>query len=228
MVLGHDNSGFQPQPYWETLRDAVNKKEYLQTLIEGFQIANSIPEEDFDIMLTIMYRTRQEFDLMTLCELGESINKINWFYFRSGFLQEYINQIPQLVYPNWYSASFISEFPENSVLWGHYGDSHRGVCLIFKIYKEPHQGNLHMLLKRPESSNGDSDAVKIQLKNITYADERESEVEFFKRLWTNMKSSASTMFSKSAGKRWNAFSATMRREHLRTASTGENRALRSA
>jgi hypothetical protein len=118
-------------------------------------------------------------------KLGESIKKINWFYFRSSFLQEYLEQLPQLVYPNWYTASFMTEFPKNSVLWGHYGDSHKGMCMIFKAAIDEKQHDPHLMLKLPKDDESEySSPSRFQLKNILYSNEKEPEVEFFKRLWT--------------------------------------------
>jgi len=47
------------------------------------------------------------------------------------FPEKYIDQINSLMYPNWYTACFMSNCTNSSV-WGHYGDNHKGVCLKFK------------------------------------------------------------------------------------------------
>lgn len=46
------------------------------------------------------------------------------------FPKQYISQIEKLVFPDWYTACFMSECKSSSV-WGHYGDNHSGACLIF-------------------------------------------------------------------------------------------------
>lgn len=46
------------------------------------------------------------------------------------FPKEYVSQIEKLVFPDWYTACFMSECKSSSV-WGHYGDNHSGACLIF-------------------------------------------------------------------------------------------------
>jgi len=46
------------------------------------------------------------------------------------FSDEYISQLEKLVFPEWYTACFMSECNSSSA-WGHYGDNHTGVCLIF-------------------------------------------------------------------------------------------------
>lgn len=53
----------------------------------------------------------------------------NFVYF--DFSEAYVRGIERLVFPDWYTACFMSECT-NSAVWGHYGDHHRGVCLIFR------------------------------------------------------------------------------------------------
>ena len=183
ILFGHDDAGFQPQPFWMTLQNSINERPLLKQFVDAIKMGDSNSEEQIDAIFSILAKEMQENNLKMLCEKEEVFNKITWSYFRSVFQQEYLEYIPQLVYPNWYSASFISEFPKNSVLWGHYGDSNMGVCLVFKAHDEDHQKNLHILLKRPE--NGSHGSVqKMHLNQIYYSDEREFDVEFFKRLWT--------------------------------------------
>ena len=42
----------------------------------------------------------------------------------------YLRHIESLVFPDWYAACF-SKSHDNSSMWGHYADAHRGVCLVF-------------------------------------------------------------------------------------------------
>lgn len=51
------------------------------------------------------------------------------------FPEVFIKKLELHVYPEWYTACFMSECTNSSV-WGHYGDSHTGVCLVFKAEKE--------------------------------------------------------------------------------------------
>lgn len=47
------------------------------------------------------------------------------------FNRRYLSRLEYLSFPEWYTACFMSEF-KNSSVWGHYGDNHTGVCLIFE------------------------------------------------------------------------------------------------
>jgi hypothetical protein len=185
ILFGHDKAEFQPQPIWDSLQELVADEGYLSKIMNIIKLAESISDEEVNVLFMVTNLTIQQLNLVQNTRVGESIKKINWFYFRSSFLQEYLEQLPQLVYPNWYSASFMTAFPENPVLWGHYGDSHKGVCLIFKTAMDVNQQNPNLMLKCPKENESDySQPSRFQLKNIVYSDEKESEVEFFKRLWT--------------------------------------------
>ena len=65
------------------------------------------------------------------------------------FPQYYISEIVGLVYPEWYVACFLMDF-KNSSVWAHYGDHHRGACLVFDGGEDP--DNLHLRLTAPDIS----------------------------------------------------------------------------
>jgi len=47
------------------------------------------------------------------------------------FSSRYLDRLEEIAFPKWYTSCFMSEC-ENSSVWGHYGDNHRGMCLIFE------------------------------------------------------------------------------------------------
>ena len=61
------------------------------------------------------------------------------------FPRAYIKQLGQLLYPDWYVACFMKDY-RNSSTWGHYGDNHKGVCLIFEA--EMIQGACNLTLNQ--------------------------------------------------------------------------------
>ena len=46
------------------------------------------------------------------------------------FPQNYLKRLESLLWHQWYTACFMKNY-HNSSAWGHYGDGHKGVCLIF-------------------------------------------------------------------------------------------------
>ena len=103
----------------------------------------------------------------------------------NDFPAVYLQEIEKLIYPHWYTACFMSN-PENSAMWGHYADSHRGVCLKFKTHgaSEARHINLHGANGIQGSMSGTnivSGLSKLQLHKIEYYDTY-PEVDFFKSL----------------------------------------------
>lgn len=47
------------------------------------------------------------------------------------FPKAYLEQLERLLWPRWYTACFMNSC-HNSSVWGHYGDNHKGICLIFE------------------------------------------------------------------------------------------------
>lgn len=185
ILFGHDKAGFQPQTeFWGYLQKLTS-----QNHMEDMFNAMSNPEmkdETFDILMAISSQAIQQLNLLSYCKLGEQAKLINWGYFMMDFPQKYLSEIPRLVYPNWYSASFMSEFPENTVLWGHYADNHKGVCLIFEAEQDNNHADPYISIERPTSynSNGANTGYSpISFKKVNYENTRE-QVDFFKRLWT--------------------------------------------
>jgi hypothetical protein len=74
--------------------------------------------------------TRSQMDLIYRHNGVIDRDKKNRNLVINDFSEEYISQLEKLVFPEWYTACFMTECKSSSV-WGHYGDSHTGVCLIF-------------------------------------------------------------------------------------------------
>ncbi|TFH90474.1 DUF2971 domain-containing protein [Vibrio ouci] len=56
-------------------------------------------------------------------------------FFVLEFPKDYIESLQALLFPAWATSCFVSD-SENSAMWGHYADSHKGCCLIFKPMNE--------------------------------------------------------------------------------------------
>ncbi|MCL2817655.1 MAG: DUF2971 domain-containing protein, partial [Clostridiales bacterium] len=159
---------------WTEIQDIVNAGHQKNML----DLINKIEENDVDVMMEINSQIAQQMNLRSYCKLGKDAKLINWGYFSSGFLSEYIENLPRLIYPHWYAASFMGNFPESTALWGHYADSHKGVCLIFSTEKSEDTGRLCIDIERSSGC-----ALKEHSFNkVSYENER-VRVDFFKRLW---------------------------------------------
>ena len=90
------------------------------------------------------------------------------------FPRKYLNEVEGLLWPKWYTACFMKSY-HNSSVWGHYGDKHRGACLIFESEKTGSSNSLEL------HQGTDDSRRKIQFHEISYRD-KPSEVEFFRSI----------------------------------------------
>jgi hypothetical protein len=106
-----------------------------------------------------------------------------WNVIASTFPEVYLNSLENLSYGDWYTACFVAE-PTQASMWGHYGDSHRGVCLKFRTSVLP-SGEPALTLNRLTGVGGSVAASKPlyqftpqPLHEVRYAD-RYAEIDFF-------------------------------------------------
>ena len=66
------------------------------------------------------------------CSRPQNTSEENRQLVTLDFPKVYLKQlVTNLLYPRWYAACFTKDY-KNSSVWGHYGDGHKGVCLIFE------------------------------------------------------------------------------------------------
>ena len=61
------------------------------------------------------------------------------------FPKVYVEQLERLLWAKWYTACFMKSY-HNSSVWGHYGDKHTGVCLIFEGIETDNLNSLELNL----------------------------------------------------------------------------------
>jgi len=91
-----------------------NKEEKL--ISEIFAIKRQFQEQIF-----LLSKYNEKFDK----------NKPNKNLVVNNFPGVYLDRLNELIFPEWYTACFMSEC-KNSSVWGHYGENHTGICLMFK------------------------------------------------------------------------------------------------
>lgn len=67
--------------------------------------------------------------------LNNNLSLENWGFIVYDFADAYIDKLVDLTFPEVYSASFLESY-ENSSIWAHYADGHKGICLIFEADDE--------------------------------------------------------------------------------------------
>lgn len=110
----------------------------LFTLISDFERIEDSP--DTELVFSMLSHYFEDISTQYKSQWNDNINNHefnNKIFLLTEFTTAYVNKLEELIFPNWYSASFVSTC-DNLSLWGHYGDGHKGVCLKFKTLN---QGN---------------------------------------------------------------------------------------
>ena len=95
---------------------------------------------------------------------SEATARLNHDLVLLDFPRKYLAQLPRILYPDWYVACFLEDC-RNSSVWAHYGDNHKGACLIFDATED--SGQLGLELKRITGSSGhrDTDSGEVTTKS---------------------------------------------------------------
>ena len=80
------------------------------------------------VLRTSQARLKQSLDRRDLLE--DRIHKNTPLIL--DFPRAYLEFMKRKAHPEWYTACFMRNYTNSSV-WAHYGDHHRGVCLIFDV-----------------------------------------------------------------------------------------------
>lgn len=97
------------------------------------QIATLVKESGGDLkkiekFFSCIENTHDQIILANKCKVAQGKNNIAFVLF--DFPEKFLTRLESILYPEWYSASFMASY-SNSSTWSHYGDSHKGVCLVF-------------------------------------------------------------------------------------------------
>ncbi len=90
------------------------------------------------------------------------------------FPKVYVEQLERLLWPKWYTACFMKSY-HNSSVWGHYGDKHTGICLIFDAIKTDNSHSLELNRKTGSGSR------KMPFYEVHYA-HKPNEIDFFRSI----------------------------------------------
>jgi hypothetical protein len=113
------------------LENFLKEKDPIIDLLNRAEEELSGSNEIASVFFLVAGKVSTELNLLTAFHnntLSASSNKFFLFY---EFPQAYVARIEEMVYPNWYTACFMKSCNDSSV-WGHYGEQHKGVCLKFK------------------------------------------------------------------------------------------------
>lgn len=104
---------------------------FIGLIQEGFN-KNNKEKELSSLLFSASKSVNDQIELIHRFNKVIDDSKKNKNFVIIDFPKDYISQLEKLIFPNWYTACFMSECTNSSV-WGHYGDNHSGVCLVFNI-----------------------------------------------------------------------------------------------
>ncbi|CAM4050857.1 DUF2971 domain-containing protein [Rahnella bruchi] len=112
------------------------EKEVRGIIERGFieKVESNLKSENGDRKIqTLFSATKSVLIQLSLSGFHNNImdaKKKNRYMVVFSFPDRYITSLEQLMYPDWYTACFMTS-STNSSVWGNYGDNHQGVCMIF-------------------------------------------------------------------------------------------------
>ncbi|EJU9737927.1 DUF2971 domain-containing protein, partial [Vibrio parahaemolyticus] len=154
------------------ISEEINSSEEENNLELIFQHCNSVKEQ-IHLSNLLDMEPIEKSDKEKLNAFTNSVNM------NRNFPSLYIKKLEDLAYPRWFTACFMSEC-ENASVWGHYGDNHTGICLIY----ESDENNC-LRIERPVSSSNNCTRSEFRphdLKEITYSDSNSRAIDFFNSL----------------------------------------------
>lgn len=128
---------------------------------------------------------QRQVDLIRYLDTNEELSKA-WHAIFYTFPEHYVDSLRDLVYYNWYTACFVAD-PTHAAMWGHYGDSHQGICLKFRAELGERQSPLLKLHGITGWSGGPKGGgpiygeIPLPFERVTYTDKL-PEVDFFRSI----------------------------------------------
>lgn len=116
----------------KTFSGLLKKSGNIVDLVNKIESETRSSKNTSDNFFSITNMHSQQMKLIKMYNLTEKDINSSTFFLISDFPEKYLLRLEASIYPDWYCASFLDNC-NNSSIWGHYGDNHRGVCLKFKV-----------------------------------------------------------------------------------------------
>ena len=148
--------------------EKIHTEEEIHTELQGLEARENtrrfVQQRNMHQMSTQQYNA----------SVREEIFRKNCQLVIADFPRIYLNEVERLLWPKWYTACFMKNY-HNSSVWGHYGDGHRGACLIFETVNMGESNGLKFNKVRGKSEK------TMPFHEVSYAD-KPGEVDFFRSI----------------------------------------------
>jgi hypothetical protein len=181
----YHREGIIPHPIFSFNIDEQNEK-----LMSGgnmVDIMNKMEDEHpenksiAEVLFTASNQTRDAALLATTSNFTAEQLSFNRLLLMNDIPELFIAKLETLVYPEWYSASFLKECT-NSAIWAHYGDEHKGCCLIFNERESGNQLEIDLKVEYGYSNSAPTIGMQPQVFRKVIYDNKYVEIDFFRSL----------------------------------------------
>ncbi|HWZ02148.1 MAG TPA: DUF2971 domain-containing protein [Mucilaginibacter sp.] len=169
--------GFDDNKMEEMILNAGN----LVDLYNKVDAENDDNVDKLEMFLQITNAYRKGIPLSNFPIAGLEKMFSNRMFLLSDFDEAFIDRLEALMYPDWYSASFLTNC-KNSAIWGHYGDNHKGVCLIYQPKENDDVISMEIKMVTGANSAGPTIGWRAQTFRKVHYDRQHIEIDFFKSL----------------------------------------------
>ena len=137
--------------------------------------------DKLEMFLQITNTYRRSIPLSNSAVAGLEKMFSNRMFLLNDFDEAFIERLEALMYPDWYSASFLTNC-KNSAIWGHYGDNHKGVCLIYQPKESNDEISMDIKMVTGANNSGLTIGWRPQAFRKIFYDRQHIEIDFFRSL----------------------------------------------
>ena len=171
------HSELKPESIVNTLGRMVQADGDVEALEKVFELANQ-----FFASLLLLSRLSVSSMSQKTTEENQCLSndELLLITYPNSFLKQLVNR---LIYPRWYAACFVREC-NNSSIWGHYADGHKGVCLIFETGDSEERTGPTITLNKLTRFNDKEEVwsdVPMPIYDINYVAQA-GEIDFFRSI----------------------------------------------
>lgn len=153
---------------------------FLLELISKIEQADLDHENLLSKFLEETSSIKQQIRLLSKLNLAEDVRDSNNHFLIAEFPEKYLTVLEKSIYPDWYSASFLGHC-DNSAVWGHYGNNHKGVCLKFKVSEGQDKKEINLYTNYGYADGPIKRTIPHTLRKINYS-RKSVEIDFFRSI----------------------------------------------
>lgn len=164
-----------------TLEEMILKAGNVVTIYNQMEAESDESVDNLEIFFQTINAYRQGISLSNFADAKPELIFSNGIFIINFFDQAFINKLETLCYPDWYSASFLTNC-RNSAIWAHYGDSHRGICLVYEPIEKEEKLTMEIRMQTGYNMTGPTISMRPEtFKKVQYGHQH-TEIDFFRSL----------------------------------------------